>query len=79
VGGLDKPDHIILGADQGHLVSVLGQHVDDIANVDRVEGLYNDCQITGAAVELTHTNLLFSGIALMAAAAIWNKSPRSVG
>jgi hypothetical protein len=37
-----------------------------------------DGEVAGSAIELTHMNLLFSGIALMAGATIWNKSPRSV-
>ena len=37
-----------------------------------------DGEVAGVAIELTHMNLLFSGIAFMAGAAIWNKSPRSV-
>jgi len=35
-----------------------------------------DGEVAGVAIELTHMNLLFSGIAFMAGAAIWNKSPR---
>jgi len=37
-----------------------------------------DGEVAGSAIQLTHLNLLFSGIAFMAGATIWNKSPRSV-
>jgi hypothetical protein len=60
------------------LVVVLVKNSDDGSNVDRVKRFDGDGEVTGTAVELTHMNLLFSGIALMAGAAIWNKSPRSV-
>ena len=57
---------------------VLVKNPDDGANVGWVKRFNGDGEVAGAAIELTHMNLLFSGIALMAGAAIWNKSPRSV-
>ena len=60
------------------MVVVLVKNPDDRTDVDRVKRFDGDCEVAGAAIELTHLNLLFSGIALMAGATIWNKSPRSV-
>jgi hypothetical protein len=54
------------------------ENPDDRAYVDRVKRFDGDGEVAGSAIELTHVNLLFSGIALMAGATIWNKSPRSV-
>ena len=66
-----------LNAESG-LVEVFVKNPDDGAYVDRVKRFDGDSEVAGAAIELTHMNLLFSGIAFMAGAAIWNKSPRSV-
>jgi hypothetical protein len=60
------------------LVVVLVKNPDDRTDVDRVKRFDGDGEVAGSAIELTHLNLLFSGIALMAGATIWNKSPRSV-
>ena len=57
---------------------VFVKNPDDITDVDGVKRFDGDGEVAGTAIELTHMNLLFSGIALMAGAAIWNKSPRSV-
>jgi hypothetical protein len=57
---------------------VFVKNPDDRANVDGVIGFHGDGEVAGAAIELTHVYLLFSDSALMAGAAIWNKSPRSV-
>ena len=57
---------------------VFVKNPNDRANVDGVVGFNGDGEVAGAAIELTHVNFMFSGIALMAGATIWNKSPRSV-
>ena len=57
---------------------VLVKNPDDGAYVYGVIGIDSDGEVAGSAIEFAHLNLLFSGIALMAGAAIWNKSPRSV-
>ena len=57
---------------------VFVKNTNDGADVYGVERFDGDSEVTGSAIELTHMLLLFSGIALMAGAAIWNKSPRSV-
>ena len=57
---------------------VFVKNPDDGANVCWVKRFDGDGEVAGSAIELTHMNLLFSGIALMAGATIWNKSPRSV-
>jgi hypothetical protein len=57
---------------------VLVKNPDDGAYVHGIIGIDCDGEVAGAAIEFAHMNLLFSGIALMAGATIWNKSPRSV-
>ena len=58
---------------------VLVKNPDDITDVDGVKRFDGDGEVAGTAIEFAHVYLLFSGSALMAGAAIWNKSPRSVG
>ena len=56
---------------------VFVKNPDDGAYVHGVKRFDGDGEVAGSAIELSQVNLLFSGIALMAGAAIWNKSPRS--
>ena len=56
---------------------VFVKNPDDGAYIHGVIGIDSDGEVAGSAIELTHLYLLFSGIDLMAGAAIWNKSPRS--
>jgi hypothetical protein len=61
------------------LVVVFVKHLDYRANVASIVCFDDDCQIAGAAIELTHMFLLFSDIALMAGAQSGTNPPGQFG